>query len=145
MVLLCSHHHHLVHEGGFSIGREAGGRLVTRAPAGWEIDNEPAPRRAAARELVAAQGELAILADTLTPDWHGDRLDLEYVVWTLLHQRRTPTSVGDPYGNNGRGAGEVTAWGADRPTDAAEPDASAGQAREGEAREGEATEDDAAA
>jgi hypothetical protein len=145
MVLLCSHHHHLVHEGGFSIRREADGRLVTRAPAGWEIDNEPPPRRAGAPELVSAHGEGAIQADTLTPDWHGDRVDLEYVVWTLLHQRRPSTSVGDPHGNNDGRAGEATAWGADRPMVAAEHETGEGEASADEARQGDVSEDDAAA
>jgi hypothetical protein len=89
MVLLCSHHHHLVHEGGFTLRREADGRLVTRAPAGWEVDNQPTPTAAAAPDLVSAQDQLRLSTDTLTTEWSGDRLDVNHVVWVLLQQRRT--------------------------------------------------------
>jgi uncharacterized protein DUF222/HNH endonuclease len=37
LILLCRHHHRLVHEGGFSIERSAGGEISVRHPGGWRI------------------------------------------------------------------------------------------------------------
>jgi hypothetical protein len=40
--LLCTHHHHLVHEGGWSVARMADGELRFRAPDGREVPAVPA-------------------------------------------------------------------------------------------------------
>jgi hypothetical protein len=39
--LLCTHHHHLVHEGGWSVERMADGELCFRAPDGHELPAVP--------------------------------------------------------------------------------------------------------
>jgi hypothetical protein len=47
LVLLCRHHHRLVHEGGFSVGWEtdaAAGKLRWRRPDGRSVDDPPSPR-----------------------------------------------------------------------------------------------------
>jgi hypothetical protein len=49
LVLLCSHHHRLVHEGGFGVARAADGSLVFRRPMASEFRPFPPPVGAAAR------------------------------------------------------------------------------------------------
>lgn len=80
---LCSHHHHLVHEGGFSIRRLADGTIEVRTPHGhvvppahrWPVDGT----RALERQPVAA--------DTLPSRWGGESLDLHHTVSLLLERR----------------------------------------------------------
>ncbi len=45
LILLCRHHHRLVHEGGFSVTRTTIGRLRWRRPDGRPIESSPAPPR----------------------------------------------------------------------------------------------------
>ena len=42
LTLLCSHHHHLVHEGGYGAARDPAGRLHFTRPNGSEIEARPA-------------------------------------------------------------------------------------------------------
>lgn len=42
LVLLCRHHHHCVHEGGYSVARSPDGSLIFRRPEGTEIPRVPA-------------------------------------------------------------------------------------------------------
>jgi hypothetical protein len=54
LVLLCRHHHRLVHEGGFSVSRRPGAALRWSRPDGSAIEPSPTPR-ARSRPLAAAQ------------------------------------------------------------------------------------------
>jgi len=88
LVMLCSYHHHLVHEGGFDLTRAASGQIIVRHPGGWILPNAPAPPPSTPARLAAvtdAGRGTPISADTLPPVWHGDRLDLEFAVWALMH------------------------------------------------------------
>jgi hypothetical protein len=97
LVSLCSHHHHLAHEGGFTVTRADTGRLVVRAPAGWEITPVPQLPPTRARELTTAIEHAGVTIDehTLPTQWGGDKLDLGHVIWTLLpqtpHNNHPPT------------------------------------------------------
>ncbi len=56
LVLLCSRHHRLVHEGGFAVARAADGSLVFRRPDGRPVPATPSPTRGSAAELRARAG-----------------------------------------------------------------------------------------
>ena len=98
LLSLCSHHHHLAHEGGYRITRAINGRLITRAPAGWEIPTTPHLPPARHHDLTTAitgtgtqtgthTASGAVIDETTLPTlWGGEKLDLGHVIWTLLPQ-----------------------------------------------------------
>jgi hypothetical protein len=88
--LLCSHHHHLVHEGGWSVERTADGDLCFRAPDGVAL---PAvPERKACEDALeflhewAEDRGLDIGADTNTPLWDRTRPDYDWAVAALVSE-----------------------------------------------------------
>ncbi|MDQ1723961.1 MAG: hypothetical protein QOG52_989, partial [Frankiaceae bacterium] len=88
LVSLCSHHHHLAHEGGFTVTRADTGRIVVRAPAGWEIIPVPQLPPSRSQQLTTAIEQAGVTIDehTLPTQWGGDNLDLGHVIWTLMPQ-----------------------------------------------------------
>jgi hypothetical protein len=88
--LLCSHHHHLVHEGGWSVERTADGDLCFRAPDGVALAAVPARKACEdALELLHEWAEdrgLDIGADTNTPLWDGTRPDYDWAVAALVSE-----------------------------------------------------------
>jgi len=90
--LLCSHHHHLVHEGGWSVERTADGDLCFRAPDGGALPAVPA-HQASEDALVflhewAEDRGLDIGADTNMPLWDGTRPDYDWAVAALVSEAR---------------------------------------------------------
>jgi hypothetical protein len=85
LVLLCRHHHRLVHEGEFSVEARPRGRLVFRRPDGRVLPAVPAPRRGDLHELRRRNRRAGLSIDDKTgePDWYGDPLDLDYAVGGL--------------------------------------------------------------
>jgi hypothetical protein len=88
--LLCTHHHHLIHEGGWSVARTADGELRFRAPDGREV---PAvPTREASEDAVvwvrewAEERGLDIAAETNVPLWDGTRPDYDWAVAALVSE-----------------------------------------------------------
>jgi hypothetical protein len=88
LALLCTHHHHLVHEGGWSVARIADGELCFRAPDGREVSAVPA--REASEDAVvwvrewAEERGLDIGAETNLPLWDGTRPDYDWAVAALV-------------------------------------------------------------
>jgi len=83
LVLLCRHHHRLIHEGGFGVQRNAHSFLFTD-PHGIEVPATAEKRsRGNVRYLVEANVDLAIDADTTIPDWYGDRPDYDHILWVM--------------------------------------------------------------
>jgi hypothetical protein len=83
LVQLCSHHHRLVHEGGFRVSAGTGGAVSFRRPGG----------RAVRPASPAATGELP--NPKVTPGGirslsMGEPLDRELTVWGLLQRDRRP-------------------------------------------------------
>jgi hypothetical protein len=81
LIHVCSHHHRLLHEGGYPIERSAGGTLRFRRPDGQVIPTVP-PRPTGGRsELPRQNGRLGLTLteETCVPD-AGDRLDRAWVV-----------------------------------------------------------------
>jgi hypothetical protein len=88
LALLCTHHHHLVHEGGWAIERTSEGELRFRAPDGREIPAVP-PREISEDALAflhewAEDRGLDLGADTNMPLWDGTRLDYDWAVAVLV-------------------------------------------------------------
>jgi Domain of unknown function (DUF222)/HNH endonuclease len=79
LVLLCRHHHRLVHEGGWSVGQD----LRVYDPWGQPLPAVPPLPRGDPDELVAGNSDLLIDAGTCEPGT-GDPCDLDDAVYALL-------------------------------------------------------------
>lgn len=85
LVLLCRHHHRLVHEGGFRVSRGDGGGLQFFTPHDVVIPAVPTSATVTgdiatvAREFVAD-----VSAETLVPAWQGERMDMGLAVAGLI-------------------------------------------------------------
>jgi hypothetical protein len=83
--MLCRRHHRAVHEEGYQVDRLADGELRFHRPDGGLLPDVPSPAEvrgdpvAALRARHQAQG-LPLHANTATPGWLGERLD---VVWAI--------------------------------------------------------------
>jgi hypothetical protein len=86
LVLLCRHHHRLVHEGGFAVEARAGGRVVFRRRDGSLLPSVPARPRGDRHQPIRAnrRAHLPITAETSIPEWYGDPLDLAAAVDGLV-------------------------------------------------------------
>src|SRR4051812_29216370 len=81
LILLCRHHHRLLHEGGYSMRSDRRGIAFYR-PDGIPLPewHEPVGGRT---EAVPEHHTATITPETTVPDWNGDPLDLEYAVEVL--------------------------------------------------------------
>ena len=86
LVLLCRHHHRLVHEGGFAVTGNANSELVVRDPRGRKLENAPQLPHGSTRELRRRNREagMSIGAGTLLIGT-GERMDLEACVDAVAH------------------------------------------------------------
>lgn len=77
LVLLCRHHHRLVHEGGFSVTRLPDGGLVFRNPRGERLEDVPRRPRGSPAQLRTRNRDasLAIDHETLLTGT-GEKMDL---------------------------------------------------------------------
>jgi Domain of unknown function (DUF222)/HNH endonuclease len=82
LIHLCSHHHRLVHEGGYTIEERPGRALRFRRPDGQVIAAAPSRPGGAERELLRAHRSagLAVHEETCVPTVYGDPLRLPWVV-----------------------------------------------------------------
>ena len=86
--LLCSVHHRLVHEGGWTISRGADGALLFHPPRGKPLAQNP-PREPVDDALVwmhewAEERGLDLGPDVNMPEWDGSRPDYALAVSGLL-------------------------------------------------------------
>jgi hypothetical protein len=86
LIQLCSHHHRLVHEGGFAIESGAGGGVVFRRPDGRIIPPVPPPAGARGRSLAERHHTVGLSVDARTcmPRSAGDRCDYSMAIEGLL-------------------------------------------------------------
>ena len=87
LATLCAAHHHLVHEGGWSVARTAEGELLFKSPKGKALPVEP-PRELVEDTLVwlrewAIDRGLDLGPDANEPLWDGSRMDYDYAVSVL--------------------------------------------------------------
>ena len=88
LALLCAFHHHLVHEGGWTVARGLDGELTFTAPDGCALQAEP-PQHIAEDVLDslhewAADRGLDLGPDSNLPLWDGTRPDYDWAVGALL-------------------------------------------------------------
>jgi hypothetical protein len=90
LVLLCRHHHRLVHEGGFGILVEAcGGRISFKNPQGRIVpDNGETRSRGNVFALITSHEEsgLEITPETTITQWRGERMDRQQAVLGMLQR-----------------------------------------------------------
>ena len=95
LVLLCRRHHRAVHEEGFRVTVDAAGGVQFLRPAGRPLLEAPpapawtGPALQPTNDGLAAAG-IEIDADTATPSWRGERLDLDFAMRVLWRPRREP-------------------------------------------------------
>ncbi len=89
LALLCRRHHRAVHEEGYRVDRHPDGELRFRRPDGQLLPEVPPPAALPADPVQAlrarheAQG-LRLHAQTATPGWLGEPLDVGYAI-DVLH------------------------------------------------------------
>ena len=98
LVLLCRRHHRAVHEEGYRVTIDAAGDVKFLRPDGHPLPEAPpastwtGPALQPTNDGLAAAG-IEIGADTATPSWRGEALDLDYAMReTLWRPRREPVS-----------------------------------------------------
>jgi hypothetical protein len=96
LVLLCRHHHRLLHEGGFGLTRLADGGLRFTNPVGKALPQNAEKRFSGNAFALQQENEalgLGINPHTAIPDWHGESMDSSIVVHNLvLRERRQDRS-----------------------------------------------------
>ena len=89
LVLLCRHHHHLVHEGGFVCQKSAGGEVRFRNQRAKALNESGVlPGVAAEHDVQTWMDreffEANIDSDTCTAKWYaGERMDMQMAVSAL--------------------------------------------------------------
>ncbi len=97
LVLLCRRHHRAVHEEGFRVTLDAAGDARFAHPDGRPLEEAPpapawtGPALQPTDDGLAAAG-IEIGADTATPSWGGERLDLDWAMHVLWQPRREPAA-----------------------------------------------------
>ena len=99
LVLLCRRHHRAVHEDGFTVELRDDGGIRFFGPDGQPFPEAPPAPRWAGPALAPATARLdaagvTIGAHTATPDWYGERLDLEFAI-DVLRPLAPSVSPGD--------------------------------------------------
>jgi hypothetical protein len=88
LALLCRRHHRAVHEDGFRMEILATGEISFTRPAGRPLPDAPPAARLredCVDQLNASHEKMGLqtAAWTPTPDWHGERLDLDFAMRAL--------------------------------------------------------------
>ena len=88
LALLCRRHHRAVHEEGFRMEISATGEISFTRPEGRPLPDAPPAlplQEDCVGQLIAAHEEMGLEIDawTATPDWHGERLDLDFTMRAL--------------------------------------------------------------
>ncbi len=89
LLLLCRHHHRLVHEGGYGLTLDAAGAPEFTTPDGLPIPAAPETRsrgNVLALTETNQQAGLDIDARSLFPNWRGERMDDSMAVYALIQR-----------------------------------------------------------
>lgn len=84
LALICRHHHTLLHDQHYRMTVLGGGRFAFARPDGTPIPNAGEPTTGTPAALTTP----GIDDRTITPRWHGERLDRDHVLTWLLPTRR---------------------------------------------------------
>jgi Domain of unknown function (DUF222)/HNH endonuclease len=82
LIQLCSHHHRLVHEGGYSVERRGGGAVRFRRPDGQAVPAVPSAPQGEATALPRLHRAAGVTVDdtTCVPCVHSERMQLPWIV-----------------------------------------------------------------
>ena len=85
LILLCRHHHRLIHEGGYEVLHEGGGDFDFYTPQGAKIPLVPPVEQPDfdVIDMVRCTGK-RVSAETLVPLWSGEKMDLNMAVEGVL-------------------------------------------------------------
>ena len=86
LVDLCWHHHHVVHEGGWTVELRPGGDVVFRRPDGAPVEATPPMPTGDVAAVVAEQRGLDIGPETPVARANGERYDLGLTIDALMCQ-----------------------------------------------------------
>lgn len=87
LVLLCRHHHRLVHEGGFGVSLGTSGEKLFTDPVGNIVPTGPDTRfrgNVFSLHAMHQRDQLHIGPATLPPHWHGESMDMGMAIDGLL-------------------------------------------------------------
>ena len=89
LVTLCTFHHKLVHEGGYTVQRISGGALTFRTPLGDVIAPSPRKPRGDADSVAKSNPRcgITVSAETGDSNWDGERVDYDHVMFTFFARR----------------------------------------------------------
>ncbi len=94
LVLLCRHHHRLVHEGGYAVRVNTDGSLAFTRPDGRLLAEEPVPSPSTTDIIHTNRAAgLAITPETGIPLWQGEAMDYGLAIEGLI--RRNPELFSD--------------------------------------------------
>ena len=82
LISLCPYHHKLVHERGYLIAAPPGGTFAFHRPDGTALPASPA--FPAAEGTIEDCHDADITPGTIIPPWYGERLDLDYAIYTCF-------------------------------------------------------------
>ncbi len=84
LISLCKRHHMLIHDRGYLIAPGPGGTATFYDPGGTPIPASPASPALPALDdrTIADCHDADITPDTIIPAWYGERLDLDYAIYT---------------------------------------------------------------
>ena len=105
LVLLCRRHHRAVHEQGFAVELGEDGDVRFTHPGGWPL--VPAPTAPGWTGAALAPTDARLKADgihidrnSVTPGWHGEKLNLPWAIAVLHPGSATPTPSDVPAGTS---------------------------------------------
>jgi hypothetical protein len=88
LISLCKYHHLLVHDRGYLIAAGQGGGFAFFRPEGTGLP--PSPDLPPLDGTIQDSHDADITPDTIIPAWYGERLDLDYAIYTCFANARTP-------------------------------------------------------
>jgi Domain of unknown function (DUF222)/HNH endonuclease len=94
LVSLCRYHHMLVHERGYLIAAARDGTFAFYRPDGTAIAASPALPQIYG--TIENRHDADITPDTIIPPWYGERLDLDYAIYTCFANAANQTSGPPP-------------------------------------------------
>jgi hypothetical protein len=86
LISLCRRHHTAIHDRGYSIATREGGTFTFFRPDGTPLP--PSPPLPSPGGHIGDIHDAQITPDTIIPPWSGERLDLDYAIYTCLANER---------------------------------------------------------